>query len=153
MQFHSKIHGPYNIKYIVTSWWWAIASPKHVEVYWLNKLKINSASSWFHFTHLSGCKSTQHKIPYHLSTLLGISPKTFTEWHSPTNKPFFPSYIRSDTQHSMYTFLLPKFNAPDWQSSMIEPHILQIPLSVCSECVATPWRRRLGAVSLSWEWR
>jgi hypothetical protein len=27
-----------------------LASPKHVDVQWLNKLKINSASSWFHYT-------------------------------------------------------------------------------------------------------
>jgi hypothetical protein len=26
-----------------------LASPKHVEVYWLNKLKTNSAASWFHY--------------------------------------------------------------------------------------------------------
>jgi hypothetical protein len=28
-----------------------LAITKHVEVWWLNKLKINSASSWFHYTH------------------------------------------------------------------------------------------------------
>jgi hypothetical protein len=27
-----------------------LASPKHVQEWWLNKLKINSASSWFHYT-------------------------------------------------------------------------------------------------------
>jgi hypothetical protein len=32
-----------------------LASPKHVEVEWLNKCKINSASSWFHYTHISRC--------------------------------------------------------------------------------------------------
>jgi hypothetical protein len=31
------------------------ASPKHVEVERLNKLKINSASSWFHYAHISRC--------------------------------------------------------------------------------------------------
>jgi hypothetical protein len=32
-----------------------LASPIHVEVQWLNKLKINSASGWFHYTHISRC--------------------------------------------------------------------------------------------------
>jgi hypothetical protein len=32
-----------------------LTSPKHVEIQWLNKLKINSASSWFHYTHISRC--------------------------------------------------------------------------------------------------
>jgi hypothetical protein len=32
-----------------------LPSPKHVEVYWLNILKINSAWSWFHCTHISRC--------------------------------------------------------------------------------------------------
>jgi hypothetical protein len=30
-----------------------LASPKHVEVQWRNKLKINSASSWFHYMYLT----------------------------------------------------------------------------------------------------
>jgi hypothetical protein len=28
-----------------------LASPKHIEEQWLNKLKMNSASGWFHYTH------------------------------------------------------------------------------------------------------
>jgi hypothetical protein len=28
-----------------------LANPKHEEVWWLNKLMINSASNWFHYTH------------------------------------------------------------------------------------------------------
>jgi hypothetical protein len=28
-----------------------LANPKHIQVYWLNKLNINSASGWFHYTH------------------------------------------------------------------------------------------------------
>jgi hypothetical protein len=36
-----------------------LASPKHVEVWWLNKLKTNSASSWFHYMRMS--RSTFNK--------------------------------------------------------------------------------------------
>jgi hypothetical protein len=32
-----------------------LASPKHVEVQCQNKLKINSASSWFQYIHISRC--------------------------------------------------------------------------------------------------
>jgi hypothetical protein len=32
-----------------------LASPKHVDVQWLNKLKINSASSWFRYTQTKFC--------------------------------------------------------------------------------------------------
>jgi hypothetical protein len=32
-----------------------LASPKHAEVKWLHKLKINSATSWFHYTLISRC--------------------------------------------------------------------------------------------------
>jgi hypothetical protein len=38
-----------------------LATPKHVEVHLLNKLKINSASSWFHYTHISRCTVNIHK--------------------------------------------------------------------------------------------
>jgi hypothetical protein len=39
-----------------------LASPKHVEMYWLSKAKINSASGWFHYTHISRSRSTKRKI-------------------------------------------------------------------------------------------
>jgi hypothetical protein len=35
---------------------WQLASPKHVvEIQLLNKLKINSAPGWFHYTHILRC--------------------------------------------------------------------------------------------------
>jgi hypothetical protein len=35
-----------------------VDSPKHVEVEWLNKQKINSASGWFHYVQLHGIRRT-----------------------------------------------------------------------------------------------
>jgi hypothetical protein len=39
-----------------------LVSPKHVEVEWLNKLKIKSARIWFHYTHISRCTVNKTKI-------------------------------------------------------------------------------------------
>jgi hypothetical protein len=43
-----------------------LASLKPVEVQWMNKLKINSASSWFHYAHISRCtvNKTQNTVSY-----------------------------------------------------------------------------------------
>jgi hypothetical protein len=48
----TKTYNTYQLShvYIATSWWWPLTSPKHVDVWWLNKLKINSEPSWFHYT-------------------------------------------------------------------------------------------------------
>jgi hypothetical protein len=45
---------------------WHICSPssgclKHVEVEWQNKLRINSASSWFYYTDVLRCMVNKHK--------------------------------------------------------------------------------------------
>jgi hypothetical protein len=36
-----------------------LATPKHIEAQWLNKLKISSASSWIHYTHISRCRDNR----------------------------------------------------------------------------------------------
>jgi hypothetical protein len=39
-----------------------LASPKHVELWLIDKLKINSTSSWFHYTHISRCTVNKKKV-------------------------------------------------------------------------------------------
>jgi hypothetical protein len=40
-----------------------LTSPKRVEVKWLNKVKVNTASGWFHYTHISRCTVKKTKLP------------------------------------------------------------------------------------------
>jgi hypothetical protein len=32
-----------------------LTRPKHVEVWWINKVKVNSAIGWLHYTHILRC--------------------------------------------------------------------------------------------------
>jgi hypothetical protein len=75
-------------------WDGKLASPKHVEVQWLNKLKINSASRWFDYTRK--CQRS-HKKPkgmnYHTSAA-GICYRQSTQ-----DRPTIQHFLTAEYFH------------------------------------------------------